>query len=105
MILFQTEKKHNNPTTERFCQIFSILSHKNRTKVDSKQKKIGYSQLFFLTVQIDFDCNVRKSHLQQGLLRSHEGGASIVVVTVSGMWYCTLDGWMEERVRKGAIHI
>ena len=26
----------------------------------------------------------------------HEGGASIVVVTVSGMWHCTLDGWMEQ---------
>ena len=55
------------------------------------------SQCRFLVTSTD--CYVRKSHLQQGLLLSHEGGASIVVVTVSGMWHCTLDGWMAESER------
>ena len=36
---------------------------------------------------------VRKSHLSRNLSLTHEGGASIVVVTESGMWHCTLQRW------------
>ena len=40
----------------------------------------------------------REIFLSLFLSLSHEGGASIVVVTESGMWHCTVvDGWMDGR--------